>query len=116
MEDKQRPSTNHFEKANKKRREDDKVNDTFQLRSAEINATHQSNADNDPILLFFKSMAMTVKSFEPHLIVEAKARICEIVNAIELKSIQIKEAAAKKNTTADCWVAVPRTGTSSGDK
>lgn len=63
---------------------------THQLRPYERN-TMCDNCDNDPVMLFFKSMAMTVKTFEPHLIVEAKSRIFQIVNEIELKSIQVKD-------------------------
>ena len=44
--------------------------------------------EDDPTLMFFKSMAMTVKSFPPELIVEAKSRVYEIVSTLELQSIR----------------------------
>lgn len=46
---------------------------------------------------------MTVKTFEPHLIVEAKSRIFQIVNEIELKSIQVKDG-------LNCLFAEPSSG------
>lgn len=44
--------------------------------------------DSDPVLIFFKSMALTVRHLEPELIVEAKSRILAIVSELEMKSLQ----------------------------
>lgn len=51
---------------------------------------HWRNDDDDPVLLFFKSMAMTVKTFEPQVIPEVKSRIFNIINEFEVKAIQKK--------------------------
>ncbi|KAK1124298.1 hypothetical protein K0M31_006670 [Melipona bicolor] len=44
--------------------------------------------DTDPVCTFFKSMAMTVKTFPPHLIAEAKYRVFEIINELEKKPLE----------------------------
>ncbi|XP_034188579.2 uncharacterized protein LOC117608097 isoform X1 [Osmia lignaria lignaria] len=43
--------------------------------------------DCDPVLSFFKSMAMTVKTFTPDLIAEAKYRVFHVVNELEKMSL-----------------------------
>ncbi|KAF2903301.1 hypothetical protein ILUMI_02890 [Ignelater luminosus] len=43
---------------------------------------------SDPVLIFFRSMALTVRNLEPDLIVEAKSRILAIVSELEMKSLQ----------------------------
>lgn len=80
-----------------KRRKDDntKIFDLLQKRSSEREKilhemSSSKNDDADPLLLFFKSMAMTVKTFEPQLIAEAKARIFGIVNELEIRSLQTR--------------------------
>ncbi|KAF2891404.1 hypothetical protein ILUMI_14769 [Ignelater luminosus] len=44
--------------------------------------------DSDPVLTFFRSMALTVKDLGPNLIVEAKSRILAVVSELEMKSLQ----------------------------
>ncbi|KAJ8965702.1 hypothetical protein NQ317_006743 [Molorchus minor] len=46
------------------------------------------NIEEDAVSTFFKSLAMTVKTFPPELIVQAKSRIHTIITELELQSIQ----------------------------
>ncbi|XP_028131144.2 uncharacterized protein LOC114326888 [Diabrotica virgifera virgifera] len=43
--------------------------------------------ETNPIITFFQSMAQTVMTFPPHLAVEAKAKVCQIVTDLEYRSI-----------------------------
>ncbi|XP_023311380.1 transcription factor Adf-1-like [Anoplophora glabripennis] len=83
-----------------KRRRDDntQILEILKQRSADrekimenIKSSKSDAADQDPVLLFFKSMAITVNTFEPELIAEAKARIFGIVNELEIRSIRTKK-------------------------
>lgn len=47
--------------------------------------------DDDPIDVFFKSMALTVKQFSPELKIKAKLEVLSIVSELELKNNQPKE-------------------------
>lgn len=40
---------------------------------------------NDPISLFFRGMAETVKTFPPDLVAKAKLRVCEVITNLELE-------------------------------
>eukprot|EP00102_Acyrthosiphon_pisum_P018276 XP_008189970.1 PREDICTED: protein suppressor of variegation 3-7 [Acyrthosiphon pisum] len=51
---------------------------------------------NDPIQIFFKSMASTVATFPPELAVEAKTRVFNIISELELRAIKAKAS----NTTS----------------
>ncbi|XP_076663529.1 uncharacterized protein LOC143366364 [Andrena cerasifolii] len=64
------------------------------------NITRASEQDSDPISLFFKSMAATVKNFRPDFILEAKAAVFHIINEIELKSLQAAGASTSNITSA----------------
>lgn len=44
----------------------------------------------DPVLTFFRSMALTVKNFEPELITEAKTRIFSVVMELEQRALQAR--------------------------
>ena len=50
--------------------------------------TTTAQQDTDSISLFFRSMAETVKTFQPQFILEAKAAVFKIINEIEIKSLQ----------------------------
>lgn len=56
--------------------------------------------DADPTLLFFKSMALTVKTFPPHLIATAKSKIFQVVSELEMSSLQFKQGLTHSTTTA----------------
>ncbi|XP_046465811.1 uncharacterized protein [Neodiprion pinetum] len=49
-----------------------------------VDQSHSSRA-NEPVKIFFKSMALTVSKFPPHLQAETKTKICDIVVEAELK-------------------------------
>lgn len=52
------------------------------------NISRSVEDDCDATLIFFKSMAMTVKKFPPHLVAEAKISVLKIINDLEIKSSQ----------------------------
>ncbi|CAG9863869.1 unnamed protein product [Phyllotreta striolata] len=89
-----------------KRRRDENFNDSPELleqdsRMSDIQNISWKNDDEDPVLLFFKSMALTVKTFEPHLIPEVKSRIFGIVNEFETKAVRKKCGVADRTNDSD---------------
>ncbi|KAL5236617.1 hypothetical protein ACI65C_004027 [Semiaphis heraclei] len=48
----------------------------------------KQQSENHPIQIFFKSMASTVMTFSPELVVEARNRVCNIVSEIELRALK----------------------------
>lgn len=44
---------------------------------------------NDPIQIFFKSMALTVSAFPPELAVEAKMKVFNIISEMELRLLRL---------------------------
>ncbi|KAJ8938643.1 hypothetical protein NQ314_011382 [Rhamnusium bicolor] len=78
----------------KKRKDNSgKIIEILQKRSTERenllkNICGKNIEEEDAVLTFFKSLAMTVKSFPPELIVQAKFRVHHIISELELQSIQ----------------------------
>ncbi|KAJ8941007.1 hypothetical protein NQ314_010516 [Rhamnusium bicolor] len=78
----------------KKRKDNSqKIIEILQKRSTERenllkNICGKNIEEEDAVLTFFKSLAMTVKSFQPELIVQAKSRVHHIISELELQSIQ----------------------------
>ncbi|KAJ8928436.1 hypothetical protein NQ314_019025 [Rhamnusium bicolor] len=78
----------------KKRKDNSgKIIEILQKRSTERenllkNICGKNIEEEDAVLTFFKSLAMTVKSFPPELIVQAKSRVHHIISELELQSIQ----------------------------
>lgn len=71
----------------------DDVLDVLERRSLEReklldNISRTVEDDCDATLIFFKSMAMTVKKFPPHLVAEAKIAVLKIINDLDIKSSQ----------------------------
>ena len=58
------------------------------------NMMSAADQDSDPTSLFFKSIAMTVKTFPPQLIAEAKASVFTIINALELRALRVRDNGA----------------------
>ncbi|KAJ8968442.1 hypothetical protein NQ314_002301 [Rhamnusium bicolor] len=67
-------------------RSDDREKIMENIKSSESDAIVRN-----PGLLFFKSMGITVNTFESELIAEAKSRIFGIVNELEIRSIRTKK-------------------------
>lgn len=44
--------------------------------------------EDDPIDVFFKSMALSVKRLPPELVAEAKLKVCNIVSEMELRALR----------------------------
>ncbi|KAJ8930160.1 hypothetical protein NQ314_017056 [Rhamnusium bicolor] len=78
----------------KKRKDNSgKIIEILQKRSTERenllkNICGKNIEEEDAVLMFFKSLAMTVKSFPPELMVQAKSRVHHIISELELQSIQ----------------------------
>ncbi|GJQ87164.1 hypothetical protein Trydic_g12519 [Trypoxylus dichotomus] len=49
--------------------------------------------DYDPVLTFFRSMALMVKNFEPEMIAEAKSKVFGVVMELEQRSLREKDDA-----------------------
>jgi len=76
-------------KANKKVKRNDAFMEVLSKRSQERNKLMEELTkieDDDPIDVFFKSLALTVKQFSPELKVKAKLDILRIVSELELKN------------------------------
>ncbi|CAI6345567.1 unnamed protein product [Macrosiphum euphorbiae] len=65
-------------------------------RLAALKEMRRGELCNDPIQIFFKSMASTVATFPPELAVEAKTRVFNIISELELRAIKAKAS----NTTS----------------
>jgi len=48
----------------------------------------KQQSENHPTQIFFKSMASTVMTFPPELVVEARNRVCNIISEIELRALK----------------------------
>lgn len=99
-----------YEKTTAKRGRDrtlDEIKKGREERLAALRETKQHEC-NDPIQIFFKSMALTVSTFPPELAVEAKMRVFNIVSEMELRSLKAK---ANMNTLP----VEPTTSTSSSN-
>lgn len=59
-------------------------------RLAALKEMRQGELSNDPIQIFFKSMASTVATFPPELAVEAKTKVFNIISEMELRSLKAK--------------------------
>ncbi|KAF0709026.1 Transcription factor Adf-1 [Aphis craccivora] len=76
-------------KTNKKVKRSDSLVEVLNKRSQERNKLMEELTkieDDDPIDVFFKGLALTVKQFSPELKVKAKLDILRIVSELELKN------------------------------
>lgn len=81
-------------KTNKKVKRSDDLVEVLKKRSQERNKLIEKLTkfeDDDPIDVFFKSLALTVKQFSPELKVRAKLDILRIVSELELKNNHHKD-------------------------
>jgi len=81
-------------KIKKKMKQSDALVEVLNKRSEERKRLMEeltSIEDDDPIDVFFKSMALTVKQLSPELKIKAKLDVLRIVSELELKNDQPKE-------------------------
>jgi len=55
-------------------------------RQQNINAINKVEEDDDPIDSFFKTMALTVKSFPQHLKIKAKKEVFNVITDLEIEN------------------------------
>jgi len=55
-----------------------------------IKEIKQQSENNDPMQIFFKSMASTVSTFPPELAIEAKQKVFNIITELELRALKTK--------------------------
>ncbi|XP_071056623.1 uncharacterized protein [Onthophagus taurus] len=69
-------------------------------------STSKRSDDEDPTLSFFRSMALTVKTFPPNFIAAAKSKIFEVVSEFEIRSLQIKQGSGTTDSDTISDVAL----------
>lgn len=81
-----------YEKTTARRGRDTALDEIKKGREERLAASRETKLRecNDPIQMFFKSMALTVSTFPPELAVEAKMRVFNIVSEMELRSLKVK--------------------------